>query len=319
MTLGHLYHKKGMRGASEKLFTDLGRRSISDSEIIRKLAQLYLDQKKYDAAIIILNGMLKGAGDSSDIHYLQGVAFDRKGDKETALIHLKKVRSTSKFYQNAAVHMAFIYDDQRKISEAIRLLEDVNRRVTPEPELLFYLGTFYEEAEKLQKAVDVLEQGLVKDPDSVRILFRLGVVYDKLKRKEDSMEAMRKVIRVDPKNANALNYLGYSYADLGENLDEAEKLIKEALKYKPDDGYITDSLGWVYFKKGLFQKALKFLEKAIHLVPDDPIILEHLGDAYLKTGSKLKALEYYQQSLKMKKKDKKDIERKIQDLKNFGI
>jgi tetratricopeptide (TPR) repeat protein len=106
---------------------------------------------------------------------------------------------------------------------------------------------------------------------------------------------------------------------LGENLDEAEKLIKEALKYKPDDGYITDSLGWVYFKKGLFQKALKFLEKAIHLVPDDPIILEHLGDAYLKTGSKLKALEYYQQSLKMKKKDKKDIERKIQDLKNFGI
>ncbi|MDP7416588.1 MAG: tetratricopeptide repeat protein, partial [Desulfobacterales bacterium] len=151
------------------------------------------------------------------------------------------------------------------------------------------------------------------------ILFRLGVVYDKLKRKEDSMEAMRKVIRVDPKNANALNYLGYSYADLGENLDEAEKLIKEALKYKPDDGYITDSLGWVYFKKGLFQKALKFLEKAIHLVPDDPIILEHLGDAYLKTGSKLKALEYYQQSLKMKKKDKKDIERKIQDLKNFGI
>ena len=164
MTLGHLYHKKGMRGASEKLFTDLGRRSVSDSEIIRKLAQLYLDQKKYDAAIIILNGMLKGAGDSSDIHYLQGVVFDRKGDKETALIHLKKVRSTSKFYQNAAVHMAFIYDDQRKISEAIRLLEDVNRRVTPEPELLFYLGTFYEEAEKLQKAVDVLEQGLVKDP-----------------------------------------------------------------------------------------------------------------------------------------------------------
>jgi tetratricopeptide (TPR) repeat protein len=69
----------------------------------------------------------------------------------------------------------------------------------------------------------------------------------------------------------------------------------------------------------LFQKALKFLKKAIRLVPDDPIILEHIGDTYLKTGSKLKALEYYQQSLKMKKKDKKDIEKKIQDLKNSGI
>ncbi|MFQ5484203.1 MAG: tetratricopeptide repeat protein, partial [Desulfobacterales bacterium] len=145
------------------------------------------------------------------------------------------------------------------------------------------------------------------------------VVYDKLDRKEDSMETMKKVIRVDPKNADALNYLGYSYADLGQNLDEAEKLIKEALKYKPDDGYVTDSLGWVYFKKGLFQKALKFLEKAIRLVPDDPVILEHLGDAYLKTGHRQKALQYYQQSLQKKKKDKKDIEKKIQDLKNSGI
>ena len=61
---------------------------------------------------------------------------------------------------------------------------------------------------------------------------------------------MQKVIALDPKHANALNYLGYTYADLGRNLDEAERLVKEALKYKPNDGYITDSLGWVYYKKG---------------------------------------------------------------------
>ena len=68
------------------------------------------------------------------------------------------------------------------------------------------------------------------------------------------------MIRLDPKNANALNYLGYTYADLGTNLDEAEKLIKEALNYKPDDGYITDSLGWVYYKKGLYENAVEMLE-----------------------------------------------------------
>ena len=111
-----------------------------------------------------------------------------------------------------------------------------------------------------------------------------------------------------------MNYLGYTYAEMGENLDEAEHLIKEALKYKPDDGFITDSLGWVYFKKGLFDKAVELLEKAVALEPDDPIILEHLGDAYLEIDQKEKALEFYKRSLLKKEKDKADLEKKIRVL-----
>jgi tetratricopeptide (TPR) repeat protein len=125
---------------------------------------------------------------------------------------------------------------------------------------------------------------------------------------------MKVVIGIDPKHANALNYLGYTYAELGENLDEAERLIKAALKEKPDDGYITDSLGWVYYKKRLYTKALKYLEKAVSLVPDDPTILEHLGDVYLEMSNKEKALEFYQRSLNKKKKDTADLEKKIQGL-----
>ena len=98
--------------------------------------------------------------------------------------------------------------------------------------------------------------------------------------------------------------------------DEAERLIKEALKYKPDDGYITDSLGWVYFKQGDIAKAIDFLEKAANLVPDDPVILEHLGDAYRKMSNKEKALDTYKRSLQHTKdrENKVNIERKIQEL-----
>jgi Tfp pilus assembly protein PilF len=177
-----------------------------------------------------------------------------------------------------------------------------------------YLGTFYEEIEEFEKAEAALKKGLHNDPENPKIYFRLGVVYDKWGKKESSIVAMKKVIDLDPKNANALNYLGYTYADLGKNLDEAEQLIKEALKYKPDDGYIMDSLGWVYYKKGAFEKALQYLEKATGLVPDDPVILEHLGDIYIKLNDKKKALDFYHRSLLKKKKDKENLEKKIQDL-----
>ncbi|MCK5202823.1 MAG: tetratricopeptide repeat protein, partial [Desulfobacterales bacterium] len=123
---------------------------------------------------------------------------------------------------------------------------------------------------------------------------------------------------LDPKHSNALNYLGYTYADLGKNLDEAERLILEALKYKPDDGYITDSLGWVYYKKGEFKKALEYLQKAIEIVPDDPIMLEHVGDAHLKLDDKTNALKFYKKSLKNKEKDKEELEKKIRELTDNG-
>jgi tetratricopeptide (TPR) repeat protein len=107
---------------------------------------------------------------------------------------------------------------------------------------------------------------------------------------------------------------------MGQNLDEAEQLIQQALIYKPDDGYITDSLGWVYYKKGLYQKAMECLEKAVKLVPEDPTILEHIGDTYLKLNHPRKALEYYRLSLSKKEKEseKADVRAKILEIEKKG-
>ncbi|MDO9110962.1 MAG: tetratricopeptide repeat protein, partial [Desulfatirhabdiaceae bacterium] len=87
------------------------------------------------------------------------------------------------------------------------------------------------------------------------------------------------------------------------------------------DGYITDSLGWVYYKKGLYHKAIEYLEKAVKLIPDDPTILEHIGDTYLKLDNPLKALEYYRLSMakKEKEKEKNDLSAKIQELEKKGF
>ncbi len=117
-----------------------------------------------------------------------------------------------------------------------------------------------------------------------------------------------------PQNANALNYLGYTYADMGQNLDEAEHLIKKALKIKPNDGYIMDSLGWVYFKKGLHDKSLEILEKAVSIIHNDPSILEHLGELHQKLSNDEKASEFYQRAVK-NGANNKAVTKKIEQLK----
>jgi len=318
MELGYFYHELGKVEESERILTKLGERSQTDKNVIRYIIQLYLDRQQFDAAIIVLRNMLRGAPGSSEIHYIMAMAFDGKNDKDMAIQHFKQVSLESRFFQNAVVHISFLYQEDGRTKEAIHYLNDVIKMMPGNPDFRLYLGALYEETEAFEKAESILKQGIKIDPVNAKLHFRLGVVYDKWGKKRNSIQMMKDVIRLNPKDANALNYLGYTYADMGENLDEAERLIKEALTYKPDDGFIIDSLGWVYFKKGVYNKALEYLKKATHLVPDDPTILEHLGDAYIKTENKKKAIEIYKRSLMNANNGKEILGKKIQKLINEG-
>jgi tetratricopeptide (TPR) repeat protein len=114
-----------------------------------------------------------------------------------------------------------------------------------------------------------------------------------------------------------LNYIGYTYAEQGIRLDEAMELIRRALKIKPDSGYIIDSLGWVYYQKGLYDEALKYLLEAAKLVPNDPTIVEHLGDVYYKKKMYEQSLEKYEKALTLKHPEEDKVKEKILRLKKL--
>ncbi len=102
-------------------------------------------------------------------------------------------------------------------------------------------------------------------------------------------------------------------AERGIRLDEAYEAIQKALELDPENGAYIDSLGWVYFQKGMIDEAIRELERSAQLLDNDPIIHEHLGDAYRKKGLIEKAIEYYQKSLE--REFKEDVQKKLDELK----
>ncbi|MGD9211033.1 MAG: tetratricopeptide repeat protein [Desulfobacteraceae bacterium] len=312
--LSYFYYSLGKEAKASEIFADLGRRSLTETDIISILVQDYLDQKKYKALIVILKGMLKGAPENSNLAYILGVAYSGIDQSKNALQYFSQVDPESNFYENATVHTALIYQETGRLSEGIDFMKAAIDKNPENSKYYLYLGSFYEEMENYSQAIETINKGIAISPQDSKLYFRQGVIYDKWGKKNESIKSMKAVIRLDSKDANALNYLGYTYADLGIQLDEAERLVREALKYRPDDGYITDSLGWVFYKRGDFDKALPILKKAAKLVPEDPTILEHVGDTYLKLGDQKNALKYYQKSLKEQKDDTTAIRQKIDAL-----
>ena len=319
MGLGYFHYEMGNKKEAEKIFKNLGRRSQTDHDVIDFVVRYYLDEKEYDAAVVIMEGMAKGAVDKEEINYILSLAYYGKNDRSNALACLLKIPSDSKFFDKVVDHVYYLYSEEGEIKEAIDFL---NQAISAKPEnsdFRLYLGKLYEETEEYHKAQHVLEKGIALDPENPKLHFLLGIIFDKAGKKKDAISMMKEVIRISPKDATALNYLGYTYADMGENLDEAKALVEKALEYKPNDGYITDSLGWIYYKKGDYKKALEVLLKAVELVPDDPTILEHLGDIYLRLNNRKEALEMYQRSLKNTQDQTEPIQKKIQDLIDEGL
>ena len=74
-------------------------------------------------------------------------------------------------------------------------------------------------------------------------------------------------------------------------------MIERAVAARPNDGYITDSLGWVLYRLGQFEQAVPHMERAAELLPTDPIINDHLGDVLYKVGRRNEAIFQWKRAL----------------------
>jgi tetratricopeptide (TPR) repeat protein len=72
---------------------------------------------------------------------------------------------------------------------------------------------------------------------------------------------------------------------------------------RPDDGFIVDSLGWLYYRTGRLNEAVRMLERAVELEPEDPVINDHLGDAYWVVGRRAEARFQWERALRMLEDD----------------
>jgi tetratricopeptide (TPR) repeat protein len=108
----------------------------------------------------------------------------------------------------------------------------------------------------------------------------------------------RKVVETDSHNAQALNNLAYLLLEHANNPDEALKYAQKAAELQPEDAYVSDTLGWVFYRKGSYDMAIKHLESALR-AQNLVIPKYHLAMAYAKTGDLVRGRALLRTALKM--------------------
>lgn len=259
-------------------------------------SRLFLRSGKLDEAIKILEPLVRKE-ESSDAAYLLAIIRYEEKEFAEALDILRRISPDSTPYPDAVSLRVRILMEEKQEQQAIALLEEVLADdISNTPSLYALLASLYMEQNRMDMGYEVLQEALNRYPDNEQLYFEYGLLLEQDGKQQQAVLSMEKVLELQPDHAEALNYIGYTWADNNINLEKALEYIQQSIALKPNNGYIRDSLGWVYFRLGRLEQAIEEILGALELEPNDPHIYEHLGDIYREQGEKEKARKAYQRS-----------------------
>jgi tetratricopeptide (TPR) repeat protein len=272
-------------------------KNSEDAEITLAIGLLATEMGDFDTTEKSFNKALSlGYKDTNAVHFYLGQIYEETKRPDMAMQSYQMVKSGGR-YLPAQIRYADLLALKGHLKEAREHLQKLPAANDQQAAHLILAEAQILRRSKAHKEVfDLLNDGLKKLPDYPELLYDRALAADKLGKFNILEQDLRKLIKLKPDNAHAYNALGYSLAERGAQLPEALKLIRKAVELSPEDPYIMDSLGWVYYRMGNFVEGLNYLNLAFAARPD-PEIAAHLGEVLWAKGAKDDAKDIWRYAL----------------------
>lgn len=302
-------------GNHQKAF-DIAKKHFNFDFIVSASSML-IQEGRADLAEELLNNLGNMEDSPRELLYLHGALIYEAGqDKTRALDYLTQLTENDEHYKNALEIITYIYLEQNEFDSALEYIKKLQAAApnTKNYKVLEYQTYLFQE--KYEQAYEVLYAFLKEYPDDIHAKYRFAYACFHLDEKEKALQIMKEILEADPDNYDALNFVGYSLVEENKDLDRAEEYLLKADTLNPKHGYINDSLAWLYYQKGDYEKAFDYIEKALSYASsaenDDAAMWEHYGDIAQKLGKNDIARSAFEKSLSIKYNN--DVEQKLKEL-----
>lgn len=284
--------------------------SDAPPESLFAVAAVGVQAQAPDLSIQALDRLLKvDSIDVALIEYNLGLAYEARADLERgtepaasarseaqAILHYERVQR-GEYLVPARLRAANLMSRRGNLAGARTLLERTPvETAAGRTELVIGEATLLRESGDNAGALRLVERAVAKDPGNVTLRYELGMLAERVGNQSLFERSMRDVIRRDPKYAQAYNALGFTYADKNIHLKESRSLIEKALSLSPNDPFILDSMGWLYYREKNFEAALDYLNRAAAL-RTDPEIIAHQVIVLQAMGKTREALQLWRAGL----------------------
>jgi tetratricopeptide (TPR) repeat protein len=240
------------RAEAKKRFEDALALLPEYLEPLAQLADMAVAERQPEAAIDRVEKQMARAPKSGAIPYLLGKLHERRGDSQRA---------------------------ERAYLKALDIQPTL---VSP----YVALGGLYAGSGKYDQALQNVGEALKRRPKDLGAQMLQGVIYERKGDVTGAIQAYEKALALEPRFALAANNLAYLYSEHGGDKNRALALAELAKEMAPDEPHISDTLGWILYRRGVYQRALALLKESARKLPDNVEIQYHLGMTYAKLGDK---------------------------------
>ncbi|HQT79598.1 MAG TPA: tetratricopeptide repeat protein [Rhodopila sp.] len=260
-------------------------------------------QDQNDFALVMLHLALDLRPDFTAARLVASDILLSQGHPDGAMQMLAEVPSSDSLLPVVRLRRAALAERLGHTDAAMRDLEQMARDYPDSPLPDEQRGDLLRAKQQFPEAVAAYDKAIARiadpSPSDWVVFYDRGVAKEQAHEWPKALVDFQQALKLSPDQPFVLNYLGYSWADRGHHLDQARQMIERAAQIRPNDGAITDSLGWVMFRQGDYRDAVKTLEHAVELEPEDATINGHLGDAYWAAGRKIEAQYQWRRALTM--------------------
>ena len=162
------------------------------------------------------------------------------------------------------------------------------------------LGRLLQERGETDASIERFEKAAALQPKFAPLRTLIGNLYLEKGDLEQARKSYEQALAIDPNFPVAAGNLAWVYAEEDTNLDVAVSLAQKAKQLLPDLDSVSDTLAWVYYKKGNYSGAVPLLQECVEKAPKQASYRYHLGMALLAGGEKDKAKEQLEAALRLK-------------------
>ena len=166
------------------------------------------------------------------------------------------------------------------------------------------LAEIYFGTQQPDRAIGEYKKITERRPDDFVAFRNIGMIEAGRNNLDAAADYYRRVLAIRPDEPIAANNLAAIYADHGKgNAEEAMRLGQDVVRRFPSEPGFADTLGWVYYRAGLYRDAVEQLQRAVAGAAkrggDNSLYRWHLGAALAKKGDKAAARRELQKALEL--------------------
>lgn len=290
------YHLRRQDGRGALTVLDEALRNAPDNaEALEAKGRLLLGAKAYPDALRTAEALAKAAPERG--LPLSAQILMEQGEVERALRTAERMAALLPNRPASYLLLAGVMERRGETATALKTVEEApadcrkNLRLRlKRAELLALRGEY-------GAAVAVYEEIVRVDPELSPVWFALGSAHDRQGNREQAVRCYRQVLSRQADFLPALNNLAYLYADRDEHREEAARLAERAFRASPDNPWVLDTIGYVYYRQGRIREANAALEKAAGMLPNVPAVHYHLGLVQHRLGSREQAVRSLRSAL----------------------